>query len=139
MFEQWLTLADSYGPTLGLAGLILVVGLVNWRHGRKIRQLETRLAQAQQALRQEVKMMGQGAIGVGHRVKHLEKQMRKQPSPFEQLLMHSAQTPEPTPVTVKPERKKTVAPEPEKPVSSRTQSRAEQALAQWMSDTGHTA
>lgn len=138
MFEQWLALAGSYGPTLGLAGLIMVLALVNWRHGRKIRQLEARLGQAQQSLRQEVKMMGQGAIGVGHRVKHLEKQMRKQPSPFEQLLMHSAQAPEPTPSTTKPERK-AVAPTPEKPVSSRTQSRAEQALAQWMSDTRHTA
>lgn len=80
MFEQWLTLADSYGPTLGLAGLIMVLGLVNWRHGRKIRQLEVRLGQAQQALRQEVKMMGQGAIGVGHRVKHLENRCASNPA-----------------------------------------------------------
>lgn len=138
MFEQWLALAESHGPTLGLAGLIMVLGLINWRHARKISQLETRLGQAQQTLRQEVKMMGQGAIGVGHRVKHLEKQMRKQASPFEQLLMQSAQAPEPAPAAPKPERKE-VVPKAERPVSSRTQSRAEQALAQWMSDTRHTA
>ncbi len=103
----------------------------------RLAQVEARLAQTHQVLRQEVKMMGQGAIGVGNRVKHLEKQMRTQPSPFEQLLMHSAQAPDPAPQTTKsPPRE---AAKVEKPAMPRAQSRAEQALAQWMSDTRHTA
>lgn len=138
MVQQWIALGYSYGPTFGLAGLIVMLGLVNWRHGRKIKQLEARLGRTHQVLRQEVKMMGQGAIGVGNRVKHLEKQIRTQPSPFEQLLMHSAQTPDTAPVAKKPERN-AAEPVADKPASQRTQSRAEQALAQWMSDTRHTA
>ncbi|WP_028670041.1 hypothetical protein [Saccharospirillum impatiens] len=138
MFEQWVALGYSHGPTLLIGALIALLGLVNWRHGRKIRQLEARLGHTHQALRQEVKMMGQGAIGVGHRVKHLEKQMRTQPSPFEQLLMHGTQVAEPANKPAKAKPHAAVAPM-EKPASSRGQSRAEQALAQWMSDTRHTA
>lgn len=138
MFEQWVSLGFSFAPTLVIGGLIVLLGLVNWRHGRKIRQLEVRLAQTHQVLRQEVKMMGQGAIGVGNRVKHLEKQMRIQPSPFEQLLMHSAQAPDPAPKTEKSQPRKAAA-KVDKPALPRAQSRAEQSLAQWMSDTRYTA
>lgn len=138
MIEQWFSLGYSYGPTLVISGLIVLLGLVNWLHGRKIRQLEARLAQTHQVLRQEVKMMGQGAIGVGNRVKHLEKQMRTQPSPFEQLLMQSAQAPDPAPKATEPQPREAAVPT-KKPATPRAQSRAEQALAQWMSDTRHTA
>lgn len=138
MFEQWVALGYSFGPTLVIGGLVVMLGLVNWRHGRKIRSLETRLNQTHQSLRQEVKMMGQGAIGVGHRVKHLEKQMRTQPSPFEQLLIHSAQASDPAPEAAKSKPRAPASPV-ETPGSGRAQSRAEQALAQWMSDTRHTA
>lgn len=133
-----IALGYSYGPTFGLAGLIVMLGLVNWSHGRKIKQLKARLGQTPQALGQEVKMIGQCVIGVGNRVKHLEKQIRTPPSLFEQLLMHSAQTPDTAPVAKKPERS-AAEPVVDKLASQRSQSRAEQALAQWMSDARHTA
>lgn len=136
MTEFWVAQGFSLGPTLVIGGLILLLALVHWRHGRKLRQLEARLGHTHQALRQEVKMMGQGAIGVGQRVKHLEKQLRTQPSPFEQLLMQTAKTPEPE--AERPIAQPKVAPI-ETPSPARSQSRAEQALAQWMSDTRHTA
>ena len=136
--ELWVAQGFSLGPTLVIGGLIILLALVHWRHGRRLRQLEARLEQTHQALRQEVKMMGQGAIGVGHRVKHLEKQLRTQPSPFEQLLMQSANTPEPVSEAERPKAQPKMAPI-EKPAPARSQSRAEQALAQWMSDTRHTA
>ena len=134
--EFWVAQGFSLGPTLVIGGLILLLALVHWRHGRKLRQLEARLGHTHQALRQEVKMMGQGAIGVGQRVKHLEKQLRTQPSPFEQLLMQTAKTPEPE--AERPIAQPKVAPI-ETSAPARSQSRAEQALAQWMSDTRHTA
>lgn len=139
LVEQWMSVGFGHGATLALLALIVMLGLVNWRHGRKIRRLETQLARTHQALRQEVKMMGQGAIGVGHRVKHLEKQLRKQPSPFEQLLMQQpiAAPGQPDKQASMPEDKARPAPDTTK--TGRTQSRAERALAQWMSETRHTA
>jgi hypothetical protein len=137
MFEQWMSTGYTHGLTLGLVVMVAMLGLANWRHGRKIRSLESQLHHTHQALRQEVKMMGQGAIGVGHRVKHLEKQIRKQPSPFEQLLMQQPlpSVARPDPVVAKPESE----PRPERVETKRTQSRAERALAQWMTETRHTA
>lgn len=137
MVEQWVAQGYSIGPTLITGGLIALLALLNWHQARRINRLEARLGQMHQALRQEVKMMGQGAIGVGHRVKYLEKQMRSQPSAFEQLLMQP-QPEAPLPETPRPARSRAAA-VTEKPESPRTQSRAEQALAKWMSDTRHTA
>jgi hypothetical protein len=140
LFEQWMSVGFGNSPTLGLLVLIIVLGLANWRHGRKIRRLEAQLVHTHQALRQEVKMMGQGAIGVGHRVKHLEKQIRRQPSPFEQLLMQqpAPEAAQPDPRIAAPESSKPGS-EPDTAKTKRTQSRAERALAQWMSETRHTA
>jgi hypothetical protein len=141
IMQHWALLGASNGLTIALCGLVIVLCLVNWRHGRRIRKLEARLGQSQQALRQEIKMMGQGAIGVGHRVKHLEKQIRKQPSAYEQLLMQQTPSSNQNTDTV-PAGKgidRDLAHQVVKPVVKRAQSRAEQALAQWMKETRHTA
>lgn len=104
----------------GLA--LLLVGIV-WHHARKIRQLQQQLLSQDRFLRQELKMMNQGAIGVGNRVKTLEKQVRQQPSEFEQRLLAQASAAQTT---------------QERPQQT-SKSRAEQALADWMKDYRTTA
>ncbi len=138
---------------LGMALLTLVLLLTGllWHHARKIRRLEQKLVSQHRFFRQEMKMMNQGAIGVGHRVKHLEKQVRQQPvtptaakpqaapGTFEQLLKGYNEAPAPSPIPASKPRKETAAirstAEPSKPM----QSRAEQALADWMKDYQTTA
>lgn len=113
-----------------LSMLVLLLSGLVWHHARKIRRLEQQLISQHRFMRQELKMMSQGAIGVGNRVKHLEKQVRQQPTPFEQLLMQQAEPTKPAPST--PSR----APEPS---PARPKSRAEQALTDWMRDSRTTA
>lgn len=124
LIQSGLTLLDSLDPTVwGAAGLILLLLGVVWHHARKIRHLEQQLLNQQRILRQELKMMNQGAIGVGNRVKYLEKQVRHQPSPFEQQLVNEAASRAPSTQTAG------------RPLKSR----AEQALADWMKDYRTTA
>lgn len=117
-----------------LAALVLLLLGVIWHHARKINQLEQKLVSQHRFLRQELKMMSQGAIGVGNRVKHLEKQVKQQPTPFEQLLMQQAEQP-PTPSR----RPEVAEKKPEVAASPREKSRAEQALSDWMRDYQTTA
>lgn len=109
------------------AVVVLLLLAVIWHHARKIRRLEQRLVSQHRFLRQELKMMSQGAIGVGNRVKHLEKQIKQSPSAFEQLLMQQAESSE----TSSPRPPVTPAPTP---VAPSGKSRAEQALSDWMRD-----
>lgn len=131
---------------LGTVVLLLAGNL--WHHARRIRRLEQKLVSQHRFFRQELKMMNQGAIGVGHRVKHLEKRMRQggeatavpqtaakaKPSPFEQLLKGIDPTPERQP---KPKPRNDTSDIQSRPQA--TPSRAEQALADWMRDYQTTA
>lgn len=148
-------LAQS-GNTVVILGTILVtmvlllVGIL-WHHARKIRRLEQKLVSQHRFFRQEMKMMSQGAIGVGQRVKHLEKQVRQQPSAppvakakagassFEQLLKGYGQAPAPAPSPVSKPRTETADIRSTAVPSKPMQSRAEQALADWMKDYRTTA
>lgn len=120
MLQTGQLLLASQGPMVWAAAataclLLAVIG----HHGRKIRQLQRQLIEQDRFLRQELKMMNQGAIGVGNRVKTLEKQVRTQPSEFEQRLLAQA----------------SVAAQTQETRPSRaSKSRAEQALADWMKD-----
>lgn len=141
-----LSLIQSNPVILVLGTLVLLLAANLWHHARKIRRLEQKLVSQHRFFRQELKMMSQGAIGVGHRVKHLEKRMRQQPdtaapvaagkppSAFEQLLKGYDPVPGERPVS-KPRTEtadiRSTTPPP--------QSRAEQALADWMKDYRTTA
>ncbi|GGX50892.1 hypothetical protein [Saccharospirillum salsuginis] len=141
------SLIQSNSTVVILGTLVLLLAANLWHHARKIRRLEQKLVSQHRYFRQEMKMMNQGAIGVGHRVKHLEKRMRKQvdttpapaparkqPSAFEQLLNGYGPAPEEAPISSP--RTKT----PDIRSNDQNQpSRAEQALADWMKDYRTTA
>ncbi|WP_108124445.1 hypothetical protein [Saccharospirillum mangrovi] len=114
-----LLLASQEPMVLAAAATAVLLLAVVLHHARKIRQLQQQLIQQDRFLRQELKMMNQGAIGVGNRVKTLEKQVRTQPSEFEQRLLAQA--------SVAAQSQDT---RPNRP----SKSRAEQALADWMKD-----
>lgn len=115
--QHWLASQGSMVWVAAAAACVLL--LVIGHHGRKIRQLQQQLIEQDRFLRQELKMMNQGAIGVGNRVKSLEKQVRTQPSEFEQRLLAQASV---------------AAHAQEARPSRASKSRAEQALADWMKD-----
>jgi len=143
------SLIQSNSTVVVLGTLVLLLAANLWHHARRIRRLEQKLVSQHRYFRQEMKMMNQGAIGVGHRVKHLEKRMRKQadtaptparvtankqPSAFEQLLNGYGPVPEESSNS----RPRTETPD----IRSHDQkqpSRAEQALADWMKDYRTTA
>ena len=141
------SLIQSNSTVVVLGTLVLLLTANLWHHARKIRRLEQKLVSQHRFFRQEMKMMNQGAIGVGHRVKHLEKRMRhqtdaapartvakKQPSAFEQLLNGYGPAPETSPVS------RSRAETPDIRLNDQAQpSRAEQALADWMKDSRTTA
>lgn len=118
------TLLATLEPSVWVAtaSVVLLLALV-LNHSRKIRQLQRQLVDQERFLRQELKMMNQGAIGVGNRVKTLEKQVRSQPSEFEQRLLVQA----------------SVAQSQETRPTRPAKSRAEKALADWMKDYRTTA
>lgn len=118
------TLLVSLEPTAWAVAALTILLLAGvGHHGRKIRQLQRQLLEQDRFLRQELKMMNQGAIGVGNRVKTLEKQVRSQPSEFEQRLLAQA----------------SAAQSQEQRPHKSSQSRAERALADWMKDYRTTA
>lgn len=124
MLHTGQALLASLEPTVWGATTVAVLLLgVVWHHARKIRQLQQQLLDQDRFLRQELKMMNQGAIGVGNRVKTLEKQVRSQPSEFEQRLLAQA----------------SAAQSQEQRPKRPSKSRAEQALADWMKDYRTTA
>lgn len=122
------------GAIIALFVLVLLLMGVIWHHACKIRRLEQKLVSQHRFMRQELKMMSQGAIGVGNRVKLLEKQVKQthQPTAFEQLLTQQV---DPIPPS---------SPQPDVAAKPRSEarkqrSRSEQALSDWMRDYQTTA
>lgn len=124
--ESALSIDPGMAVMLLTVMVLLLLGVI-WHHARKIRRLEQKLVSQHRFLRQELKMMSQGAIGVGIRVKHLEKQIKHQPSPFEQLLtQQTAEHP-----TTTAERQVAEVPQA---MTRPERSRAERSLSDWMRD-----
>lgn len=130
--------------SLIMATLLALVFFLYWSQGRKVRKLERLLANQQRFLRQELNMVSQSAMGVGNRVKYLEKQLKRQPKAFEQALAQTADKHSVTHVNNQAKAEEALAarqkvgPQAEvAPVAAR--SRAEQALDLWLQDSRHIA
>ena len=119
--------------TIGLS-LFVILFLLTWR---RLARLEARFLVSQAQLMRELKMVNQGAIGMGRRLAGIEKNVKKSSN-----VANFAQAKELKHATgsryAEVEQALSTAAQPEKPtVSDRTRgltTRAEQALSSWINE-----
>lgn len=122
---------------ISLLSIVLSLGIVIALSMRRIARLEKRLGQLQVTTTREIKMVNQGAIGIGRRCAAIEKNLKKPAnvasfeaikearqiaSAYEQAAQAVAEKATPEPVQ---------KPKPEK---SGLSTRAEQALSAWINE-----
>ncbi|MHA7878395.1 MAG: hypothetical protein ACX931_01290 [Saccharospirillum sp.] len=141
MFDLWAIVTESgflSGGQLIFSALMVVTWVALWSQARKVRRLSAQLDHQQQRFHQELTMISQSAMGVGNRVKHLERQLRQQPNPFDQALVRAVSA-----ATEKPPKATAQQASPVQTGADATgessRSRAEQALSRWMQDSRHIA
>jgi hypothetical protein len=69
------TQAFSQVETILIVSAVLFVAALFYTSQRRIRRLEAKLAQTQSMLAREIKMVNQGAIGIGRRFAQVEKKI----------------------------------------------------------------
>lgn len=115
---------------LGLIGLVVIAF-------RRISQLETRLEQSQRQAQREIKMVNQGAIGIGRRFATIEKRLKK-PEKVADFAAIRAQTladaksPAKSVPTAQP--KESAHARSSEIPSPKKRTKAERALSAWLND-----
>lgn len=118
-----------------LLAMLLVVGVLALVAYRRIRRLEARLEQSQRQIMQEIKMVNQGAIGIGRRFAAIEKGLKKpqKVADFSAIRAEALAKQTAQPETPKHAKESDHVSIVEKPASPK-KTKAEQALFAWLND-----